>query len=269
VKFPNRTGNKEAISDLIVQHFPPHQYYVEMFFGAGGIFFNKRPLAKHNTLNDISHEVYDLYECLLNEEKKMKLKELISLVPAHQDLMTNIYRDWYDHYDPVYRSAAFIIFSSYVFKGKGSTLRLGTTAVKPLLIRAFDDVVDFLSNYEQNITFTCKDFRELLPSIPDSDFLQKNGFVYCDPPYLNTGNNYAKNSHSIWKLPDFLDLLDTLDKHKVRFAISERDNPVVLELAAERELSIIPVAKMATTVGYRQEILLTNFPAMRGIFDYE
>jgi DNA adenine methylase len=46
-----RLGNKSKIASEIYRHFPPHRTYVEPFFGAGGMFFNK-PKAKYNILND-------------------------------------------------------------------------------------------------------------------------------------------------------------------------------------------------------------------------
>ena len=37
----SRLGNKSAIADKIIQYFPSHEIYIEPFFGAGGMFFNK------------------------------------------------------------------------------------------------------------------------------------------------------------------------------------------------------------------------------------
>ena len=42
-----RLGNKQAIAFEIQKYFPEHKIYVEPFFGAGGMFFNK-PKAKYN-----------------------------------------------------------------------------------------------------------------------------------------------------------------------------------------------------------------------------
>ena len=46
-----RLGNKNKIADKIIEHFPSHEIYIELFLGAGGIFFNK-PIVSHNFLND-------------------------------------------------------------------------------------------------------------------------------------------------------------------------------------------------------------------------
>ena len=46
-----RLGNKQAIAQDIIKYFPAHKIYVEPFFGAGGMFFQK-PKAKFNMVND-------------------------------------------------------------------------------------------------------------------------------------------------------------------------------------------------------------------------
>lgn len=43
----SRIGNKTQIADEIQKYFPEHRNYVEMFFGAGGMFFNKPLLMNY------------------------------------------------------------------------------------------------------------------------------------------------------------------------------------------------------------------------------
>ena len=54
-----RIGNKNNIAKEIEKHFPIHKIYVEPFFGAGGMFFNKQRVG-NNLLNDIDSEVFNL-----------------------------------------------------------------------------------------------------------------------------------------------------------------------------------------------------------------
>lgn len=42
-----RLGNKSKLAAKIIPYFPAHKIYIEPFFGAGGMFFNK-PKAKYN-----------------------------------------------------------------------------------------------------------------------------------------------------------------------------------------------------------------------------
>lgn len=71
-----RLGNKSRIADRIYQQFPPHKMRIELFFGAGGAFFNM-PKAKYNILNDYDDDVTNLYELLIADRglRVVELKE--------------------------------------------------------------------------------------------------------------------------------------------------------------------------------------------------
>lgn len=62
-----RLGNKSKIAKEIQKHFPKLDAYIELFFGAGGMFFNK-PKAKYNFLNDNDSEVYNLFKVLQTQQ---------------------------------------------------------------------------------------------------------------------------------------------------------------------------------------------------------
>ncbi len=59
----NRLGNKKKIAEKVHRHVPQHDLYIELFFGAGGMFVNK-PLAKYNIVNDLDDDVYNLYQVI-------------------------------------------------------------------------------------------------------------------------------------------------------------------------------------------------------------
>ena len=54
----NYVGSKERIAYDIIQHFPEHKYYIELFFGSGGLFF-KKPRAHWNLVNDKDNEIFE------------------------------------------------------------------------------------------------------------------------------------------------------------------------------------------------------------------
>lgn len=61
LKYP---GSKTRIAKWICAYIPPHEVYLEPFFGGGGVFFNKIP-ARIETINDISAEVYNYFKVLI------------------------------------------------------------------------------------------------------------------------------------------------------------------------------------------------------------
>ena len=79
-----RLGNKKKIAKEIQNHFPPHKIYIEPFFGAGGMFFNK-PKAKYNIVNDLDSDVFNLFQVVMNQ--KEELEKAFYMMPIHSDLL--------------------------------------------------------------------------------------------------------------------------------------------------------------------------------------
>ena len=100
----SRIGNKTQIADEIQKYFPEHRNYVEMFFGAGGMFFNK-PIALHNVCNDFDNDVYNLFK-VVRENKELLVDTLIK-TPIHQTL----FKDWYKNkeQDPIWKAVRFLV----------------------------------------------------------------------------------------------------------------------------------------------------------------
>lgn len=101
-------------------------------------------------------------------------------------------------------------------------------------------------------------FRVMLDRIPLSPRERELAYVYADPPYLGTANNYA--SASSWTQKDASDLFDTLVRSGLRFGISEFDHPDIIELAEEHRLNVIDLGERKNIGNRRTEILITNVP---------
>ena len=67
----NRLGNKRRLASKIITYIPNHTLYIELFFGAGGLFFNKKPIAPHNILNDLD----DVFSLLVGSGHKFAISE--------------------------------------------------------------------------------------------------------------------------------------------------------------------------------------------------
>lgn len=65
-----RLGNKKAIAHKIIPYFPPHKIFIDVFFGAGGMFFNK-PKAKYNIVNDLDSDVFNLFQVVMNQKEEL------------------------------------------------------------------------------------------------------------------------------------------------------------------------------------------------------
>ena len=79
-------GNKTYIADKIIQYFPEHTCYVELFFGSGSIFFNK-PRAKYNVLNDMNDNVANVYLILQDADLKKQLISELEKIPLAKSIL--------------------------------------------------------------------------------------------------------------------------------------------------------------------------------------
>jgi DNA adenine methylase len=104
------------------------------------------------------------------------------------------------------------------------------------------------------------DFEKFLSSVAitkrknDTDL--KKSFIYCDPPYLNTDNNYDTPA---WKVADLERLILACQSKGCKFAISEFDSPDVLALQEKYNLQINIIGEVNNLKNRRTEILLTNY----------
>lgn len=114
----NRLGNKSKIAQEIQQYFPKHDIYMEMFFGAGGMYFNK-PKAKYNFLNDLDNDVYNLFRQVIDhKEELVQWIETVPITEAQFKEWSNGKREATDMLNAV----RFLIVSNYGLYGKDSTL---------------------------------------------------------------------------------------------------------------------------------------------------
>src|SRR4051794_20058908 len=79
-------GGKRLLAKHIVPFITPHQLFVDVFCGAGGLFFNK-PQSKAELLNDINGDLVSFFRCA-----KFHLAELL----REPELNLNSRADFYD-----------------------------------------------------------------------------------------------------------------------------------------------------------------------------
>ena len=247
-----RLGNKKKIAKEIQKYFPPHKIYIEPFFGAGGMFFNK-PKAKYNIVNDLDSDVFNLFQVVMNQ--KEELEKSFYLMPIHSDLLE--YWKKNKETDPIKKAIRFLFLSNFTYLGKMGTLLFGGSRYtgKKEYFKLIDQTFNFLFDVQLNN----KDFKDFLKNISLDDRSGKGEteqtFIYSDPPYLQTGDNY-KNS---FKQSDSFELFEALQKTGCKFAYSEFNHPFILQQAKERNLNVHIIGERQNLKNRRTEILVTNY----------
>ncbi len=248
-----RLGNKSSMAATVYQYFPPHVMRIELFFGAGGSFFNM-PAAKYNVLNDLDDDVTNLF--LVLKERKDALYKAIELLPITSSLV----KYWKQHQetDSIQKAIRFLLLSNFTYLGKGDTLRIGLDNSKRNLLKAIEPTFIALSDTK----ITNYDFRDVIKKISFSEkVLPKNqALIYLDPVYLETEHYYKVPK---WTKQDSYDCFEIMSNSGIRCAMSEFDHPFIIEQAKQRGLNVIPLKVRHNIKNKRLEVLITNYDSIK------
>lgn len=245
-----RLGNKKKIAQEIQQYFPPHKIYIEPFFGAGGMFFNK-PKAKYNIVNDLDSDVFNLFQVVMNQ--KEELEKAFYMMPIHSDLLD--YWKKNEETEPIKKALRFLFLSNLTYMGKGTTLSLtGYNNSKNIVFENIDLTFKLIENVQFN-NIDCINFLKNISLDDRGNGGTQQTFIYCDPPYLGTVDNYSNS----FTEQDSEDLFNCLIETKCKFAMSEFDHPFILEQAKKHNLNVIIIGERQNLKNRRTEILVTNY----------
>ena len=247
-----RLGNKKKIAHKIIQHFPNHKTYIEPFWGTGSIFFSK-PKAKYNIVNDLDSDVFNLFQVLMNQ--KSELEQAFYITPHHYDLFE--YWENNKETEPIKKALRFLMLSNFSYMGKSDCMLFGSAANNKKILynklKLFNDELF-------DVQFCNKDFKDFFNSISFDDRGNagtKESFIYADPPYINTADTYSDSD--TWIEKDSNDLFNALEETGCKYAMSEFDNPFILNQAKERKLNVIIIGERQNLKNRRTEILITNY----------
>jgi DNA adenine methylase len=251
-----RLGNKKKLMPKLIQYFPPHKIWIEPFFGSGSAFFYK-PKAKYSIVNDLDSDVYNLFIVVM--ERKKELEEAFYLMPIHSDLLN--YWKKNKETDPIKKALRFLFLSYHGYMGKDTTLRYGLSNNNDMFYNNIEKTFELL----QGVIFNNTDFRLFFKNLifNKRDINFESSFFYNDPPYISTASNYENQS---WTKKDFTDLLDANIATGCKFAVSEFDNPFVIEQAKARNLNVHIIGERQNLKNRRTEILITNYIKDKTLF---
>ena len=177
-------GGKYQLAPWIVQHFPSHQVYVELYGGAGSVLMRK-PRAMGEIYNDIDGDVLNVFRVLRDRGHAAELMRLLQLTPYS----FTEYKGAYEFSeDPVERARRTIfrlfagIGSDSVFENngfRGMKNNRGRTCAPewsryPLAVQAFVERLQGVVIEERPATNLIKVYRG------------SGHLLYADPPYLKS-----------------------------------------------------------------------------------
>ena len=199
-------GGKNQIITTIINRFPNQiNNYHELFLGGGSVLLALLSYQKNNIIK-INGNIYayDINETLINffinvQKHPLKLFEKIQEIITELNQQTN--KESYYYYirnrynkltnmNSIESSALFLFLNKTCFRGLFRTSINGFNVPygnynNPIIINKAHLLK--ISELIQNVIFKHCDFKDSIK------YIKENDFVYLDPPYFNTYNNYTNN----------------------------------------------------------------------------
>lgn len=236
IKSPlNYVGGKYKLLKEILPLFPDKiNTFVDLFGGGFNVGINVN--AEHIVYNDLEKHVVELLDYLSNNETEKLLSEIDALIEKYNLSKENAegfnqLREYYNEVDnsPIvfYTMICYAFNYQIRFNQNGKyNMPFGKerSSFNPSLRQKFIEFVEEL--HKKGCVFFNVPFDKFR-----FDELDKDDFVYCDPPYFNSVAAY--NEQGGWTEEHeemLLILLDSLNDKGVKFALSNNlkyENPLL------------------------------------------
>ncbi|KGL44100.1 DNA adenine methylase [Listeria newyorkensis] len=253
----NYPGSKWRLADWIIENMPPHETYLEPFFGSGAVFFNKAK-SKVETINDLDGRIVNMFQVMRNDPEK--LAAVINATPyarAEYELSLFIAND------PVEDARRMLVRCWFSIGGKTHS----KSGFRKLVSANGPYVVQDWARMPETIIEAGNRLKEAqIENINALDLLQQHNrpeiLIYADPPYLPSTRGGKHYSHEYTE-QDHRDLLEVLKDHEGPVLLSGYESDLYKNM-----LSGWIVKEKSTTVLHgatRNEILYINKVAEQGI----
>ena len=244
-----RVGGKSKLRKTILGMIPEHVCYIELFLGAGWVYFGKEP-SKIEVVNDIDKELINLFRTI--KYHAPEIDRLLEYEFSGRDIFEEYKNCTLEYMTEIHRAIRFLYLITQSFGGKGNNYGYGTTTRPGQQIFSKDILLklrDRLKNtYVENLSFE---------KIIDK-YDREHSFFFCDPPYIETcdyGNKFKEEEHR--------ELSDKLKNLKGKFLLTINDHPLSRELYKDFNIKEVQVnysvSKEAKARGKYNELIITNY----------
>lgn len=244
-----RMGGKSKLRKTIIEMIPEHTCYVELFFGAGWVYFGKEP-SKVEVINDIDKELINLFKMI--KYHAPEIERLLEYEFSGRDIFEEYKNCTLEQLTEIHRAIRFLYLISQSFAGKGSHYGYGTNT-KPSPQIFYKGVLGDLKERLRNTYVENLSFDKVIEK-----YDREYSFFFCDPPYFETagyGNIFGEEEH--------LKLIEMLKNIKGKFLVTINDHPKVREWYKDFNIKEVKVfysvsREAKARKGYG-ELIITNY----------
>lgn len=263
-------GGKRQLLKQILPLIPKQfSSYCEPFLGGGALLFAIKP--QKVIVNDLNHELISLYEVI-----KDNVEDLIVDLNKHQNTSEYFYelrnidrdKDLYQKLTKVEKASRLLYLNKTCFNGLFRVNSSGEfnspfgNYKKPKIVN--ENNLRAVSQYFQScsIQFFNEDFEKTLSRV------EKNGFVYLDPPYDPISSTakftgYHKSGFNQQEQIRLKKICDRLNQNNIKFMQSNSATDFILDLYKDYDIQIIKAKRSinskANKRGYINEVLIRNY----------
>ena len=213
----------------IINIFPKHKLYCEVFGGAGHILFRKTP-SLIEVYNDIHSGLYLFFKYLRNEETREKLITQIQLTPYSREEF-NSSKNWMYEKNELEKVRKFYVRTMQAVGCNGgwcytkSSSRRGMSQAVSRWLRNVDENMPDVVERLREIQIEHLDFRKCIKKYDKKDTL-----FYLDPPYVQGTRGLKKGYDNEMSEKDHKDLVDILINIEGKAILSGYDNNIYKRL---------------------------------------
>lgn len=228
--FIHWMGGKQRLLPVLREKVPANfNNYFEPFVGGGALLLELAPNQAH--ISDMNEELILTYKVI-----KHNVEELITELNTHkfnEDYYNNIRSldrnaEEFSKLADTKRASRFIYLTKTGFNGLWRVNQKNQNNVgynkKDKNIDFGADNLRMISQKLQNMTIEYEDFTAIKKEIKRGDF------IYLDPPYLNSTQNYTKEGFSLEKHIELKELCDYINSVGAYFLLSNSNNETTREL---------------------------------------
>jgi DNA adenine methylase len=245
----NRMGGKSKLRKTIINMLPKHVCYVELFFGAGWVYFGKEP-AKVEVINDIDKELINLFKMI--KYHGPEVERMIKYEISGRDVFEEYKNYIIENLTEINRAVRFLYLLTQSFAGKGGNYGYGTNT-RPKQQIFYTEVLKDLKERLKNTYVENLSFEKIIDKY-DRDYT----CFFADPPYFETagyGNEFGEKEHLL--------LRDKLINIKGNFILTINDAPKVRSWYKDfnfKEVEVnYSVSRDKKARGKYKELIITNY----------
>ena len=101
----SRVGGKSKLRNKIINMLPSHTTYIELFFGAGWVYFGKDK-SKVEVINDIDKELINLFKII--KYHTPEIKRLLEYEFSGRDIFEEYKNATLEHLTDIHRAIRFL-----------------------------------------------------------------------------------------------------------------------------------------------------------------